>query len=316
MESILPNTNKYRLVTRSDFDGLICAVLLKELDMIDDIKFVHPKDMQDGVIDITDHDITTNLPYVEGCHLSFDHHSSEAVRVGDSAPGNHIIEEDAPSAARVVHNYFGGKTTFTNITDDMMTAVDKADSAQFSKDEILNPSGWVLLNYLMDSRTGLGRFRNFRISNYELMMQLIDHCRDHSIEETLTLPDVVERVELYSEHRDKFEDQIKRCSTVHGNLVVLDLTGEETIYAGNRFMIYALYPECNISIHRIWGLKQQNTVFAIGKSILDRGSKTNIGELCLSYGGGGHHAAGTCQVDNDRADQVLKELIAGITDDL
>ena len=311
----MPNSDKYRLVTRSDFDGLICAVLLKELDMIDDIKFVHPKDMQDGVVEITDHDITTNLPYVEGCHLSFDHHSSEILRIGNSVPKNLIIEEKADSAARVVHNYYGGKKAFANISDEMMIAVDKADSARFTYDEILNPTGWVRLNYLMDSRTGLGRFRDFRISNYELMMQLIEYCRDHTIEEMLALPDVAERVELYDEHRDQFEEQIKRCSEVHQNLVVLDLTGEETIYAGNRFMIYALYPECNISIHRIWGLKQQNTVFAIGKSILKRSSNTNIGELCLSYGGGGHQAAGTCQIDNDQADKVLEQLIATITED-
>lgn len=311
----MPNPEKYRLVTRSDFDGLVCAVLLKELDMIDDIRFVHPKDMQDGTIEINAQDITTNLPYVEGCYLSFDHHASENIRMGDNAPDNHIIEEDAPSAARVVHDYYGGKSVFNNVSSEMMEAVDKADSAQFNRDEILNPTGWVLLNYLMDSRTGLGRFRDFRISNYQLMMKLIDCCRDHSIEEILALPDVVERVELYNEHRDKFEDQIHRCSTVHDNLIVLDLTEEETIYAGNRFMIYALYPQCNISVHKLWGLRKQNMVFAIGKSILDRSSKSDVGEICLSFSGGGHHAAGTCQVSTERADIVLKLLIDKITQD-
>ena len=311
----MANSEKFRLVTRSDFDGLICAVLLKELDMIDDIKFVHPKDMQDGIIEINDRDITTNLPYVPGCHLSFDHHASEAVRRGDKAPENHIIDVEAPSAARVVYKYYGGKEKFENIADEMMEAVDKADSAQFSRDEILNPTDWVLLNYLMDSRTGLGRFREFRISNYQLMMALIDYCRDHSISEILELPDVQERVELYNDHHDKFKEQLQRCATVYDNLVVLDLTKEETIWAGNRFMIYAMYPQCNISIHKIWGFKQQNMVYAIGKSILDRGSKTNIGELCLKYGGGGHHAAGTCQVPTDESGTVLEELIEKITQD-
>ncbi len=311
----MTTSQKFRLVTRSDFDGLICAVLLKELDMIDDIKFVHPKDMQDGIIEIDQRDITTNLPYVEGCHLSFDHHASETIRRGDAAPDNHIIDAAAPSAARVVHNYYGGAGTFPNVPFDMMEAVDKADAAQFDRDEILNPTGWVLLNYLMDSRTGLGRFRDFRISNYDLMMQLIDSCREHSIDEILELPDVVERVELYNAHRDLFEDQIRRCSTVHDNLVVLDLTEEETIYAGNRFMIYALYPQCNISIHKIWGFQKQNMVFAIGKSILDRSSKTNVGELCLQYGGGGHQAAGTCQIAIAEADTVLRDLIHRIRHD-
>ncbi|TAN48495.1 MAG: exopolyphosphatase [Methylococcaceae bacterium] len=307
-------TEKYRLITRSDFDGLVCAALLKEKGILDEILFVHPKDMQDGKIQVTANDITTNLPYVPGCYLAFDHHSSETLR-NDPQIANHIIDPKAPSAARVVYDYYGGAATFPRISQDMMEAVDKADSAQFSKDEILNPDGWVLLNYLMDARTGLGRFREFRVSNYQLMMQLIDYCLEHDIGDILKLPDVVERSELYFQQQDLFKAQLQRCSTVHKNLVVLDLRDEETIYAGNRFMIYALYPQCNISIHVLWGLKKQNTVFAIGKSILDRSSKTNIGELCLRHGGGGHNNAGTCQVDNDHAGTVLLELIAKINAD-
>ena len=307
-------SDKYRLVTRSDFDGLVCAVLLKDLGIIDDIKFVHPKDMQDGTILISDTDITTNLPYVPGVHLAFDHHLSETIRVGEK-PDNHIIDPDAPSAARVVYDYYGGKDKFPNISEDMMVAVDKGDSAQFSEHEILKPEGWDLLNMLMDSRTGLGRFREFRVSNYQLMMQLIDYCRNHSVDEIVALPDVKERIDLYFEHEGKFKDQIKRCSTVHGNLVVLDLRHEETIYAGNRFMIYALFPDCNISIHVLWGLNKLNTVFATGKSIINRTSKTNVGELMLKYGGGGHENAGTCQVENEDADRVLGELIEEITKD-
>ena len=306
--------NKFRLVTRSDFDGLVCAVLLNELDLIDDIKFVHPKDMQDGKIDITDRDITTNLPYVAAAHLAFDHHESETIRNTGERP-NHIITAHAPSAARVVYDYYGGAAAFPNISDDMMVAVDKADSAQFSLEEILEPTDWVLLNYLMDSRTGLGRFREFRVSNYQLMMDLIKACRHHGIREILQLPDVLERVELYFDHAARAREQIERCATVHKNLVVLDLREEETIFAANRFMIYALYPQCNISIHVLWGMQKQNTVFATGKSILDRGSKTNVGELMLQYGGGGHNAAGTCQVANDQAEVVLGALIHQINAD-
>ena len=305
---------KFRLVTRSDFDGLVCAVLLNELNLIDDIKFVHPKDMQDGKIEITDRDITTNLPYVAAAHLVFDHHASETVRVTGERD-NRVIDPNAPSAARVVYEYYGGKKTFPSVSDEMMAAVDKADSAQFSRDEILHPKDWVLLNYLMDSRTGLGRFRDFRVSNYQLMMDLIKYCRNHGIDDILKLPDVKERVDMYLEHAVLAEEQIQRCATVHKNLVVLDLRGEETIFATNRFLIYALFPQTNISIHVMWGLQKQNTVFATGKSILDRGSKTNIGELMLTYGGGGHHAAGTCQVANEQAGATLKELIAQINAD-
>ncbi|MES2090080.1 MAG: exopolyphosphatase [Pseudomonadota bacterium] len=307
-------SDKFRLVTRSDFDGLVCAVLLEELGMIDDILFVHPKDMQDGKVVITSRDIVTNLPFVQGAHLIFDHHESETIR-NTGERSNHIIDVKAPSAARVVYKHYGGKAAFPRISDDMMVAVDKADSAQFSRDEILNPTDWVLLNYLMDSRTGLGRFREFTISNYALMMNLIAYCRDHTITEILALPDVVERVNLYMEHAGKAKEQITRCTTVHGNLAVLDLRHEETIWAVNRFMIYALFPQTNISIHVMWGLKQQNTVFATGKSILDRGSKTNIGMLMLERGGGGHQAAGTCQIENDQAAAVLQELITRINAD-
>ena len=306
--------SKFRLVTRSDFDGLVCAVLLKELNLIDDIRFVHPKDMQDGKIEITDRDITTNLPYVAGAHLSFDHHESETLRNTGERP-NHIISAHAPSAARVVYDYYGGAQAFPNISFEMMAAVDKADSAQFSHDEVLAPTDWVLLNYLMDSRTGLGRFREFRVSNYQLMMDLIESCRSHGIADILRLPDVVERIELYFDHAARARAQIERCATVHNNLVVLDLRQEETIFAANRFMIYALYPQCNISIHVLWGVQKQNTVLATGKSILDRGSKTNVGELMLKYGGGGHQAAGTCQVDNDQAQTVLDALIQKINQD-
>lgn len=302
---------KFRLVTRSDFDGLVCAVLLKQLELIDEIKFVHPKDMQDGLIEITEHDIVTNLPYVKEAHMVFDHHLSETIRNQGARP-NHVIDPNAPSAARVVWDHYGGKSVFPERWIEMMAAVDKGDSAQFTRDEVLDSQGWNLLNFLMDARTGLGRFKEFRVSNYNLMMNLIENCRTQSIEQILVLPDVQERVELYREHEVKFKQQIQRCGKVYRNLVLLDLTNEEVIYAGNRFIIYALFPHCNISIHKMWGFQQQNIVFATGKSIFDRSSKTNVGALMLKYGGGGHHAAGTCQIPLFEADRVQEELIKQI----
>src|SRR5437764_7340427 len=304
--------NRFRLVTRSDFDGLVCAVLLKHLDLIDDILFVHPKDMQDGKIAISQRDITTNLPYVAGAHLAFDHHLSETIR-NTGKRENHVIDPRAPSAARVVYDYYGGARAFPAAWSDMMAAVDKGDAARFTREEVLMPAGWNLLNFLMDARTGLGRFHDFRISNYQLMMDLIEYCRNHSIDQIMALPDVRERTALYFEHSALCKAQIQRCARVHKNLVVLDLREEKVIFAGNRFIIYALYPETNISIHVLWGLKNQNTVFATGKSILNRSSKTNIGTLMLEYGGGGHENAGTCQVSNDMAEDVLGALIQRIT---
>ncbi len=311
-----PHKNQqYRLLTRSDFDGLVCAILLKELGLLGEIKFVHPKDMQDGIIDVTDRDILTNLPYVDSCHLCFDHHASEEIRNAGSSAENYILKSHADSAARVVYEYFGGSERFPDHWEDMLQAVDKADSAKFTRDEILDPQGWPLLSFLMDARTGLGRFHDFRVSNYQLMMDLIDYCTDHTIDEILALPDVRERVDLFMSHQGSFQEQLVRCGTQHHNLVVLDLREEETIFCGNRFMIYALYPETNISIHVLWGKQKQNTVFSVGKSILDRSCSTNVGELCLSYGGGGHEAAGTCQVPHTDAERVLAELITQINHD-
>ena len=300
---------KYRLLTRSDMDGLVCAVLLKELGILGEIEFHHPKDVQDGKISVTDRDILTNLPYVSGCAFCFDHHASEALRNDGRATPGYILKPDAKSAARVVYDYYGGKAKFPHISDTLMDAVDKADSAGFSKEEVLNPKGWELLSFLMDARTGLGRFRDFRVSNYLLMMMLIDCCRDLSIDEILALPDVKERVDCFFAQHELFRAQINRVAEVHDNLVVLDLRQEETIYAGNRFIVYALFPQCDLSLHVMWGREKLNTVFTVGKSIFKRGNRIEIGELMLSYGGGGHHAAGTCQGLNSAAESMKKEII-------
>lgn len=299
---------KFRLITRSDMDGLVCGTLLKEIDLVGDIEFVHPKDMQDGKVPVSAADISTNLPYVPGIYAAFDHHASEGKRNADRSP-NHIIDVNAPSAARVVHDFFGGREAFPRINPDMMLAVDKADSARFTRDDVLDARGWELLSFMMDARTGLGRFREFRISNYQLMMLLIDACRNHSsIESILALPDIRERVDLYKTHQGLAIEQIRCCTRIEGTLAILDLRGEETIYASNRFMVYALFPQASISCHVMWGRAQQNTVLAFGKSIFDRSNPTNVGELMLEHGGGGHHAAGTCQVGNDVADSVLAAL--------
>jgi nanoRNase/pAp phosphatase (c-di-AMP/oligoRNAs hydrolase) len=304
---------KFRLVTRSDFDGLVCAVLLRALDMIDDISFVHPKDVQDGIVEITERDILTNLPYAPDAHVVFDHHHSETLRNGLAA--NHVIDAEAPSAARVVYEYFGGADAFPQISQELMRAVDQADSADYELHDILEPKNWTLLNFLMDSRTGLGRFRDFRISNYQLMMQLIDDVlRESSVTEILAGPDVAERVALFEEQTTLFVEQLRRVSTVTGDLVVVDLRDEEIIHAGNRFMIYALYPQCRVSAHLIWGKQKQNMVLAVGKSILDRTSPVDIGALMLRYGGGGHHAAGTCQVPAEEAERVLGEIATAINE--
>ena len=302
-----------RLVTRSDFDGLACAMMLTELGKIDEIKFVHPKDVQDGKVELSADDITTNLPFDPRVGLAFDHHESELDRLKAVETGGRlIIDENARSAARVVYNYFGGKDAFPRISEELMDAVDKGDSADFTVEEILNPSGWTLLHFIMDARTGLGRFHDFRISNYDLMMMLIKECLEHPIDEILELPDVKERTELYFEQGELFKEQLARITRVEGKVAVIDLRNEEVIYAGNRFMVYAMYPETEISVHVAWGFRKQNTAVMIGKSIINKNSKVDIGELCLQYGGGGHANAGTCQLENDVIDKELPKILKAL----
>ena len=298
---------KVRLVTRADFDGIVSGGLLLELGMIDDVMFAEPRDMQAGVVAIDDGDITTNLPYVEGVRLCFDHHVSESQRVGPTE--KHVIVPDAPSAARVVYDHFGGEKAFPLFSKEVMEAVDRADSAQYAEEDILAPAGWTLLNFILDPRTGLRNFDRFSISHEDFMKDMMVYVRHHPIEEILAIPDVEERVHLYLDHAERFEMQLRACAHVHGNVVVVDLRQEAAVYAGNRFIIYALFPETNISIQILPSEDGERTVFAVGKSILDRTSKTNVGLLMLEYGGGGHAAAGSFQVAPDRAEEVLAGLI-------
>jgi len=307
------DTKKYRLLTRADFDGVVTGVLLKELDMIGEVVFVHPKDMQDGKIEVSDDDITSNIPYVAGAYLCFDHHASEITRVGEH--DNLIIDPKAPSAAHVVYKHFGGKEKFPAISDELLKAVDQADSAQYTEEDILAPTGWTQLNFLMDPRTGLESFKHHSTTHEDFMRDLIVYCQSPSIDEILELPEVRERLETYIENHEWAEMQIKRCATVKDKLVVIDLRKEEIIYPCNRFMVYALYPETNISLTIQKRKDNGNIELAAGKSILDRSSQTNIGELMLEFGGGGHNAAGTCQVDENKADDVLETLVKRITAD-
>ena len=300
-----------RLVTRSDFDGLVCAMILKELHIIDEIKFVHPKDVQDGKIELSDNDITTNLPYDSRVHLCFDHHESELIR-NSGKKDNWVIDGKARSAARVVYNYYKDNNDLGRISKEIMDAVDKGDSADFTENEVLNPTGWNLMNFIMDARTGLGRFHDFRVSNYDLMMQLIDFCLEHRIDDVLELPDVKERVNLYFDQQERFKEQLERVAKLEGDCIVVDLRDEEVIYTGNRFMIYAMFPQAKYSVHVVWGFKAQNTACMIGRSIFNKSGNVDIGSLCLEYGGGGHRNAGTCQLDNDKADELVPEIIAKI----
>ncbi len=303
-----------RLVTRSDFDGLCSAVLLKEVGLIDEYYFVHPKDIQDGLINVGKNDVLTNIPYVPGCGMWFDHHTSERERVGWDFDFKGLSKE-APSCARVIWEYYGGHKTFSKRLEDMMDAVDRSDSANLTVEEIQNPDGWILLSFIMDPRTGLGRYRDYAISNYKLMEDMIEYCRTMNAEQILAVSDVQERAKRYMEQDLLFRDMLERNSRPVANVVVLDLRAETEIYTGNRFLLYTMYLECNISIQIIWGKNKQNIVFTCGHSIINRTSKTDVGSLMLKYGGGGHKKVGTCQVPTENGERILVELIAGMNSD-
>jgi hypothetical protein len=301
-----------RLLTRSDFDGLACGALLKEAGIIDCWKFVHPKDLQDGLVLINENDCLANVPYVEGCGLWFDHHSSEFER--NQLQGKYRGESRlAPSCARIIYEYYGAKEMFPQF-DDLMVAVDKVDSGNITIEEVQNPTGWILMGFIMDPRTGLGRWRNFTISNYQLMEKLIDACRVMSISEILELSDVKERISLYYEQTKKFIDMVQEHTSINGNVIISDLRGIEPIYSGNRFMIYSMYPKQNISVWIVNGRDGIGCSAAVGYSILNRTSTVDVGRLMLKYDGGGHKAVGTCQFSNDTMSTGLPKMLKELCD--
>lgn len=296
-----------RLITRSDFDGLACGALLKEAGIIDNWKFAHPKDLQDGLVEVTKDDCLANVPFVPGCGLWFDHHSSEHER--NELKGKYKGESRiTPSCARIIYDYYSGSKRFSHF-DEMMEAVDKVDSGNLTVDEIMNPTGWILIGFLMDPRTGLGRWRNFTISNYQLMEKLIDACRTMTTEEILNMPDVKERIDVYFEQTALFKEMVKNHTKVEKDVIISDLRGVNPIYSGNRFMIYSMYPKQNISVWIVDGKGGEGCSAAVGYSILNRTSNVNVGSLMLKYGGGGHKAVGTCQFTKDNMDKQLPKLI-------
>jgi nanoRNase/pAp phosphatase (c-di-AMP/oligoRNAs hydrolase) len=295
-----------RLVTRSDFDGLACGTLLIYLGLVDEWKFVHPKDIQDGLVEVTDQDILANIPYVKGCKLWFDHHSSESERL----KGGVKFEGDsrlAPSCARIIYDYYGGEAKLGRFST-MMEYVDRLDSGNLTEEEISHPQGWILLGFIMDPRTGLGRFRNFTISNYDLMKSLASACVDKTIQELLALPDVKERLDVYLQQEPLFREMLKKHSRVEDKVIITDLRGIDPLYAGNRFLIYTLFPQQNISLWIIDGRNKANCVITAGYSVLNRSAAMDIGSCLLKYGGGGHRQAGTCQVPYADADRVIREI--------
>ena len=297
-----------RLITRSDFDGLACGALLLEAGVIDSWKFAHPKDLQDGLVEVNENDCLANVPFVEGCGLWFDHHSSEHERL--ALEGKYKGESRiTPSCARIIYEYYGGEEKFPQFGE-LMEAVDKVDSGDLTIDEVLHPTGWILIGFLMDPRTGLGRWRQFSISNYQLMEKLLEACRTMSTQQILEMPDIKERIEVYWEQTEKFKEMVKAHTRVDGNVIITDLRGVDPIYTGNRFLIYSLYPEQNISAWIVSGRGGQGCSAAVGYSILNRTATLDVGSLMLKYNGGGHKKVGTCQFSSETMGEQLPKMLA------
>ena len=300
-----------RLVTRSDFDGSVCTAILEELGLVDDIFYVHPKDMQDNKIEVNENDILANVPFVEGCGLWFDHHSSERARLKLDGKFKGA-SKNSPSAAQVVYDYykkFKGYAARLKKFEPLIEIAGKADSAKFTQKDILQPKGWSMLAFIADPRTGLGYKHSFTVSNFELMKRLPGLLRTKSIEEILNLPDFQERVKLYHEENVKYEQLITKAAIIKGNAIVIDLRDCEPIPAGNRFLEYVLYPEQNISLRIVDGKKKEFAMISVGHSIINRTSTIDVGVLVLKYGGGGHKRVGTCQVSYENVDQVVDEIL-------
>ena len=301
-----------RLVTRSDFDGLVCAVFLKEIEIIDDYHFVHPKDVQDGKIPVTQDDVLANVPYVEGCGLWFDHHASEDKRLESTDFQFEGAFENAKSAAQVIWDYYGGAERFGERLQWLLDAVNKTDSGDLTQDEILYPSGWILLSFIMDARSGLGRFKDYQISNHQLMRDMVEYCRTKPPELITTNADIQERVIRYFDQQELFVEMMERCSEIKNNVIISNLLDEEIIYSGNRFVIYAMFPEQNVDVRVMWGRDKQNIVLACGHSILNRTCSADIGQLMLKHGGGGHEKVGTCQVSADGWEDRLNDIVESL----
>ena len=293
-----------RLVTRADLDGLTGAVILTMKEPIDEIVLVHPQDITDKKVEIRGDDILVNLPYHPNAGTWFDHHiltPSNETPPSEFA-GRHAI---APSAARLVYQYYLEKEP-----DDpkllrlarLVDETDRLDSAQLTPEDVEHPSDYILLGYTIDSRTGLGDFDAY-------FRKLVEWLKTMPIEEVMAQPEVRERIERMQKEQEQFRHLLSRNSFQLSNVVVTDLREVEQLPAGNRFLIYSLFPDANVSLRVHWGPSRASVVAAVGHSIFNRTCKTSVGDLMSKYGGGGHRGAGTCILPLDRAADAIDEIL-------
>ena len=290
-----------RIVSRGDFDSLACSVLLTEVEKVKEFRFVHPKDAQDGKMQVDAEDIVCNVPYIPGCGLWFDHHVSEQVKL-PSVQYKGLFEV-APSCARVIYNYYkkehGAKLDkYAALLD----AADRLDAAQLTLDDVTKPSGWILLGLTIDPRSGLGPdFQKY-------FRWLIEYVKELPIEKVMQHPEVKKRADRVLQEQEEFKALLAKHAKMDGTVVVTDFRGVKDKPVGNRFLVYTVFPKANVEM-RLFDGHQGAVVAACGHSIFNRTCKVNLGELLSGYGGGGHKGAGTAQLPKEKAESQVAEIL-------
>src|SRR5437867_1348493 len=297
-------TKAMRLVTRGDLDGLTSAVIITIKEPIDEILLIHPQDITDRRVEIRGDDILANVPYDPRCGKWFDHHLLTA---SNQSPPKHFDGKHGLtlSAARLVYEYYTER--YPNDADLLRLAklvdeTDRLDGARLTPDDVEKPRDYILLGYTIDSRTGLGSFDDY-------FKKLVDWIKTMPIEEVLRQPEVRERVERIFSEQEQFRRLLQRNSFRLNNVVVTDLREIEHLPAGNRFLVYSLFPDANVSLRVHWGPSHESVVAAVGHSIFNRTCNTSVGDLMSKYGGGGHRGAGTCILPLDKAAEVIEEIL-------
>jgi hypothetical protein len=287
-----------RLITRADLDGLTSAILLQEVEPIEEVDFAHPKDVQDGKVALSANDILANLPYDERAALWFDHHVSQSDAAWNPAMRGEFGV--APSAARVIADHY--KSDRFSRFSELMEATDRLDAAQLTRDDIVDPQGWILVGYTLDPRSGLGAFKDY-------FRHLMGLAKAKTVDQILQDPEVSKHVARLKAEEPAFREHLLATSRQDGNVVITDVRGLKNLPSGNRFLIYELFPTANVSVRIADGRNNEFVSVQVGHNILKRDCKTSIGDTLAGYGGGGHVGAGTCQPAPADADRVINEIV-------
>ena len=288
-----------RVITRGDMDGMTSTVLLSLVENVTEVAFSHPKDMQDGKMAVNENDIIVNLPYAKGCGMWFDHHSSEETKMPEFGAFKGRFAK-APSAAHVINDYY--KNPAFEQFKDLLQATDRLDSANLTPEDVTSPSGWILLGLTLDPRSGLAmEFRTY-------FRWLVGYVKEMPLEKVLQHQEVLKRCQRVLQEQDEFKKLLKEYSHQEANVIITDLRGVRQMPAGNRFLVYTMYPKANVEV-RIFPGMLDNTVVAVGHSIFNRTCKVNLGKLMAEYGGGGLPGAATCQLHDEEADAKIAEIV-------